>query len=201
MRATMMSARSRWLLALLTFSAGCGSSGTSPGPDGGDAAVADAVTTDGPLPGDSAGDATESEAGAEAEAGVAAFMATVRLDRLAQDCQSMLVPDPLEVTGTLEITNTGGIAIGPVTASQAILTSEGLMELGRFSLGSVQLDAVPPGATRSVPIMKMMASLMPANGCGTSCGMLLRVRVPIAGSNVPVGAIVNSPLTPLVCTR
>jgi hypothetical protein len=47
--------------------------------------------------------------------------------------------------------------------------------------------------------MKTMGSLMPANGCGTGCGMLVRVRLPITGPNVPAGAIINSPLTPLTC--
>jgi hypothetical protein len=196
----MLYARSCWfVLVLASGLLGCASSASSPG-DGGSDAASDAGASDGPLAGDGGPDSTlPLEAGTGAEAGVAAFVATVRLDRLFQNCQPIVAADPLQVTGTLELMNTGGIPIGPVTASQAILTSEGLMELGRFSVGSVQLDAVAPGATASVPIMKTMGSLMPANGCGTGCGMLVRVRLPISGPNVPTGAIINSPLMPLTC--
>jgi hypothetical protein len=133
------------------------------------------------------------------DAGGGMFMATVRLDKLFENCMPIVAPDPLQVMGTLEITNTGAVPIGPVTATQGILTTESLMELGRFGLGPTQLASVAPGATGSVPIVKTSGTLMPANGCGMSCGMLVRVRIPIAGPNVPDGSVVSSPLTALQC--
>jgi hypothetical protein len=127
------------------------------------------------------------------------FVATVKLDKLFENCMPIVAADPLQVSGTLEVMNTGAVAIGPLTAMEGILTTDGLVELGHFALGAVTIPAVPPGQSQGVTINKVSGSLMGGQVCGPGCGMLVRIRVPISGDNVPAGAIASSPLQPLSC--
>lgn len=129
------------------------------------------------------------------------FIAMVHVTQLSQNCMPSVAPDPMTLTGSVDIQNTGGVALGPITANSGSIMDDTGAELAHFTIAPITIGTVVGGATGTAMFTKDASSLMPANGCGAvPCSMPVRVVVPISGPNVPAGSRAISAITIVSCS-
>ncbi len=136
------------------------------------------------------------------EAGVVAISALVHVTALTQNCMPAVAPDPLSISGSIDVTNIGTVPLGPISASNGTVLSETTgAELARFTLTTAgDIAVVGAGASGTTNFTKDSDSLDPANGCTpVPCGTFVRVAIPITGPNVPSGTRAFSPITMVQC--
>ncbi|MFO0682726.1 MAG: hypothetical protein U0234_11770 [Sandaracinus sp.] len=171
-------------LALGAAALGCGSATVPPDASGGDAASVD-VGADTAAPSDS---------------GVS-FTAMTLVSSLSENCMPAVPPDPLPITGTVQITNTGSTSLGPIHVESGLVVQLlGGDTLATFDVEPIDLPAIAPGASASMVFTKTDGSL--AGGAGLSgcdivaCGSAVRIALILTGPGVPEGARASSePLT------
>lgn len=129
------------------------------------------------------------------------FISMVHVTMLSQNCMPIIASDPMTLTGSVDVTNSGGVAIGPITASDGIIVHEDGTELGRFTIAPISISAIAPGANGTAMLTKNGMSLTPANGCSTvPCSAPVRVEIPISGPNIPPNTRAISAITIVTCT-
>lgn len=162
------------------LSLGCGTAT----PSTPDAAIADAGT-DAPLPPD---------------AGVS-FLSMTMVTTLSQDCMPIVADDPLAIAGSLVVTNTGAVPIGPIHVTDGlVLRLLGGDTIATFAVAPFDLPAIAPGATVMAPFTKTAGSLSGGaglTGCDVvACGTPVRIALALSGADLPVGArAASEPLT------
>lgn len=140
------------------------------------------------------------------DAGVVAFSAMTTVTAINQNCMPAVPRDPLTLSGTVALTNSGSVPIGPITLSTGLVVRLlGGDTLATFGVTPVTLAAVTPRQTGSVTFVKTSDSL--ANDAGTQgcqivpCGTPVRIVMPLAGTNVPDGARAASEPMTIPCVQ
>ncbi len=99
------------------------------------------------------------------------FQAMVHITMQGQNCQPVVAPDPMTLTGTVDVDNFGTRDIGPITASEGIFVLPDGTELARFAFAPITIPTVAHGAAGHASFTKTAGSLMPASGCSAvPCG-------------------------------
>ena len=97
---------------------------------------------------------------AAVDAPTATFTAMTAVTTLAQNCMPAVPPDPLTLGGTITLTNTGAVPIGPITLSAGAVTRLlGGDTLATFAVTPVTLLVVAPGRSGTVAFTKTAGSL------------------------------------------
>ena len=123
-----------------------------------------------------------------------------------QNCMPTVAADPLSLGGSLMVTNTGPIPIGPITLSSGLITLLlGGDTLATFAVTPVTLPVVPPGQSGTIAFTKTAGSLAGdagLSGCATvPCGTPVRIMLRLAGTNLPDGARSASEPMTIPCTQ
>ncbi len=138
------------------------------------------------------------DAGSDAPA--VSFQAMVHITLQSQNCQPSVPPDPMTLTGTVDVDNFGTLDLGPISASEGIFVRADGVELARFAIAPITIPAVARGAAGHASFTKTAGSLTPASGCSAvPCGAAIRVEVPITGANIPAGTRAISAITVVGC--
>jgi hypothetical protein len=160
----------------------------------------DASTDAGVDVGDDAIDATPDSADANDGGGTVSLTAMVTVGSIGQNCMPIVAPDPLSVSGSVDVSNTGTATIGPITSTSGAILSESGMEIATFAIDPISIAAIGPGATGSATFTKTSGTLMPANGCETvPCNATVRVAIDLSGPNIPSGARAISAISRVEC--
>ncbi|MEM6994124.1 MAG: hypothetical protein AAF721_26660 [Myxococcota bacterium] len=157
---------------------GSGSSGGDSGSSGGDSGSSGGTTT---------GDSGSGSSGG----GNAMIEATVSGVMLFQDCMPIVDPDPLGITGTIDIMNTGDEPATATVVDGRIIDGGGA-EVGTFTTVEAAFGPVPVGESSSETFTKADNSLDPANGCGVAmCNQMYTVELvlDVDGVEVIAGAM------------
>jgi hypothetical protein len=118
------------------------------------------------------------------------FASSIRDGVIAQGCMPAVPPDPVRVSGTLVLTNTGASPSGPMVVSHARLVDAHGQQVATFDVDLGDVGSVPPATTSSFPFSKVSQSLEPAHGCILSCGQPLTIVVDLSGTTVSSGGVV-----------
>ena len=126
---------------------------------------------DGSSSGDSTGEGESSGSSGEGESSGSSGGGMGMLDgemsglMIFQDCMPIVPSDPVGVSFTVSLTNTGD---APASASvvSATFVDGGGMAVGTIDVAPAVLGPVPVGDTTMTALMKVPNSLNPASGCG-----------------------------------
>lgn len=163
-----------------------------------DVATVDAIDAVSDVVDSGSGDVTDATADATP---TVSFIAMVHITQLSQNCMPIIASDPMTLTGSIDLQNTGGVALGPITANSGSIVADTGTELAHFTIAPITIGTVAGGATGTSMFAKDASSLMPANGCNTvACSSPVRVVVPISGPNVPAGSRAISAITIVSCS-
>lgn len=126
---------------------------------------------------------------------------TLKLDRLDQGCMPIVPPDPLQVTGTLTITNGDGQAAGPFHVDSGLVADAQTVYLASFRISPLGPFLVPAHGTIELAFRKLPGTLDPALRCQRiPCGSDARVGLyVIDGKDVNVAKPLSAP-TKVECT-
>ncbi len=169
--------------------------------------AADTATDNAPVTDTAVTDASADVAtDAAADAPVVAFSAMTTILSINQNCMPAVPRDPLSISGSIALTNTGTVPIGPITLNAGLVVRLlGGDTIATFGVTPVTLAAVAPRQTGTVTFTKAADSL--ANDAGTAgceivpCGTPVRISLPLVGTNVPEGARAASEPMTIPCTH
>lgn len=140
------------------------------------------------------------DADASPDAPTVSFQAMTHITSQSQNCQPFVAPDPMTLAGSVDLDNFGAVAIGPITASEGIFVRTDGSELARFTFPLITIPAIAPGTSGHAGFTKNTGSLVPASGCSAvPCGSVVRLAIPIAGTNVPTGTRATSMISTIGC--
>lgn len=150
---------------------------------------------------DASADVTDAAADASAS-----FVSMTTLTTLTQNCMPAVPADPMSIRGTIAVTNTGTIPIGPITITQGLITRLlGGDVMANFAVTPVTIPAIEPGRSATAMFEKTNGSL--ANDAGTMgcnivpCDSPIRVQLILTGTNIPEGTRAASEPGTLPCTH
>ncbi|MFO0648813.1 MAG: hypothetical protein U0326_21410 [Polyangiales bacterium] len=202
-------------LLLVACLFGCSTSSSTPdatAPDvvndtASDNTPADLPVTDGSadVATDTASDAQDAAADAP-DAPVVTFSAMTTITAINQNCMPAVPRDPLSIMGSIALTNTGTVPIGPITLTTGLVVRLlGGDTLATFGVTPATLAAVAPRQTGTVTFTKAADTL--GNDAGTAgceivpCGTPVRISIPLSGTNVPDGTRAASEPMTIPCTH
>jgi len=157
------------------------------------------------LLGCSSASTTPDDASAPADV-TASFSAMTAVTTLGQNCMPVVASDPLSLRGSITLTNTGTVPIGPITLSAGLVIRVlGGETMATFAVTPVTLAAVAPGQSGTVDFTKTAGSL--AGDAGVSgceivpCDSPVRIALRLTGPHLPDGARAFSEPMPMPCTH
>jgi hypothetical protein len=136
----------------------------------------------------------------------AAFTAMTAVSTIGQNCMPVVAADPLSLSGSITLTNTGTVPIGPITLSTGFVTRLlGGDTLATFAVTPVTLAAVPPGQSATVAFTKTAGSLTGdagVSGCEiVPCDSPVRIVLRLTGPHLPDGARSSSEPMTMPCAH
>lgn len=189
-------------LFLIACLFGCSTSSSTPDATAPDVA---ADTASDNAPADVATDTQDAAADAQ-DAAVVAFSAMTTVTSINQNCMPAVPRDPLAIMGSIALTNTGTVPIGPITLTTGLVVRLlGGDTIATFGVTPATLAAVAPRQTGAVTFVKASDTL--ANDAGTAgceivpCGTPVRISLPLSGTNVPEGTRAASEPMTIPCTH
>jgi len=126
------------------------------------------------------------------------LFAALFVDKFFADCMPAVPPDPIALTGHMELLNNGKIAVGPIQLSGGTIVSATGATLATFDVKPIAPFVIKPGEGLSPEVVKVAGTLKPAGGCGL-CGKPVQVEISYTGAGLPVGAKVVSAEVALSC--
>lgn len=126
------------------------------------------------------------------------LFAALFVEKLFADCMPAVPPDPVNLSGHIEMLNNGSIPVGPVLLGGGRLISAAGAELGTFDVSPIAPTVVKPGEGLSLPVDKVPGSLKTAAACAL-CGKALKVELAYSGAGIPSGARMLSSEVSLSC--
>jgi hypothetical protein len=116
-----------------------------------------------------------------------------------ENCMPIVAPDPVSISATITITNTGNVPIGPVTVGSGEVV-QNMNVLISWKAQPVQTGVIQPGQSAMLQIAKTANSAMPAKACATlPCNGGVNLSVPYTGPGVPNGNRAVSGLNFVTC--
>jgi hypothetical protein len=194
-------------LAVTTIAAACGGAGQQDlGPAGGSSSSSGGSTSSGGSSssggsGDSGSDARggsssgSGDSGLRSDAPINGVITTqITITDLLENCQPVVQADPIELKGSITITNGTASSIGPITfPGGAFLLPQTQTVLATFKLKPVTMSALGSGVSETVAIEKQQNSSDPSNACNTlPCGSEVIVEVTASGPGVPANARIRT---------
>lgn len=172
-----------------------------------DTPVVDMPAVDAPVV-DAAADAPSLDAAdaTAVDAPAVSFTAMTAITTISQNCMPAVPPDPLTLSGSVTINNTGTVPIGPIPlATGQLIRLLGGETLATFALTPVTIPMIAPGRSETVTFTKSAGTLAGvgdagARGCDiVMCNTPIRVVIPLAGGGVPMGSRAASEPATLPC--
>lgn len=156
-----------------------------------------------PVAADASADVTPD---ASADGAAVSFVAMTTLTTLNQNCMPAVPRDPLTVMGTVSITNTGTVPLGPITIDRGLVVQLlGGATLATFGVTPVTIAAIAPRATGTATFTKATDTLAGDAGVAgcqiVPCGSPIRVALELRGTNLPDSARAASEPGTLPCTH
>ncbi|MBK6535861.1 MAG: hypothetical protein IPF99_41920 [Deltaproteobacteria bacterium] len=136
----------------------------------------------------------------------ASFTAMTSVSTLGQNCMPVVAADPLSLRGSITLTNTGTVPIGPVTLSAGLVIRVlGGETMATFAVTPVTLAAVAPGQSGTVAFAKTAGSLTGDAGVAgceiVPCDSPIRIALRLTGPHLPEGARSFSEPMTMPCTH
>jgi hypothetical protein len=120
---------------------------------------------------------------------------------ITENCMPIVPPDPVNITASIKITNTGNVPIGPVSVAGGDVL-QNLNPIASFAAQPVQTPVLMPGQSQTLQVTKVANSVMPAKACATlPCNGGVNLAVPYAGPGIPNGNRAVSGLTFVTCVN
>jgi hypothetical protein len=127
---------------------------------------------------------------------VTASLSTVMI---FENCMPIVAQDPVSITATLTITNTGNVPVGPVAVDSGEVTQNQNVLIS-FKVQPMQTGVIAPGQNAMLQVSKIANSAMPAKACATvPCNGGVNLVVPYSGPGVPNGNRAVSGLSFVTC--
>lgn len=126
------------------------------------------------------------------------IFATLFVEKLFADCMPAVPPDPVNLSGHIEMLNNGNIPVGPVQLGGGRLISTAGAELGTFDVSPIAPTVMKPGEGLSITVDKVPGSLKTADACAL-CGKPLNVELAYSGAGIPAAARMLSSEVSLSC--
>ncbi len=173
---------------------------SDPAPTPADSSVNDVASDIADASSDTA-DATDAAADASAS-----FVSMTTLTTLTQNCMPAVQPDPMFIRGTIAVTNTGTIPIGPISITRGVITRLlGGDVMANFAVTPVTIPVIEPGRSANAAFEKTSGSLAGdagVMGCNiVPCDSPIRVQLILTGTNIPDGTRAASEPGTLPCTH
>lgn len=134
------------------------------------------------------------------------FTAMTAVTTLGQNCMPVVAADPLSLRGSITLTNTGTVPIGPITLTAGLVTRVlGGDTMATFAVTPVTLAVVAPGQSGTVAFAKTAGSLTGDAGVAgceiVPCDSPVRIALRLTGPHLPEGARAFSEPMTMPCTH
>jgi len=127
-----------------------------------------------------------------------ALFAALYIKQFYADCMPAVPPDPVQLSGHVELLNNGTTAVGPIQFTGGTITWPTGGVVATFGVKPIAAFVIKPGEGLSPQVEKVPGSLKAASACGL-CGKAVRVELAFGGAGLPTGSKVSSSEIALSC--